>query len=257
MLKLYGETLLSQTSRAKRLAVKVITGSKAALRRADQLELIPRLFGDLFPQIREMAQAYAHHNAAPYSTEQQIVLDASVAAAWNRYIEKNYPTETVRMDIGGPCSGARFVERGTEIASVPLDGARHRFPEELHFAVPHEAARKRAPGRDMPELTRAQFFEIAAIVYQASVSPVDAAAFRAEASVAWDSLRHRKAGTKVKGDLIERDRLDDLTVNQAAEFARGMRRIRSVIEGQVRANPNSKGGPVVLPAPFRSDPASD
>ena len=76
---------MNQTSRAKRLAVKVIAGSEAARRRAEQL--IPRWL----TRIREIAQAYAHHNAAPYSTDQQVILDEMYASRWNAYVEKNDP----------------------------------------------------------------------------------------------------------------------------------------------------------------------
>jgi hypothetical protein len=229
---------LTRASRAKRLAVKVITGSKKAHRRADQL--IPRVFGEWCTRIGEMAQAYAHHNAAPYSTEQQIVLDASVAAALNRRIERRLPHFPWRVDIGGPCGGLRFVERGEEVTSIPLDGARHRFPEELHFDVPREAARKPGPGRDMPELSDAEFWRIMFLLGELSASPVDAAAFRAEASRAWESLRHRKVGMRVKGDLIERDRLDELAGNQSKEFWRLTQRVRRIFDRQVRVDPMFK-----------------
>jgi hypothetical protein len=209
---------LTRASRAKRLAVKAMTGSEKARRRADQL--IPRVFGEWFTRIREIAQAYAHHNAAPYSTEQQIVLDASVATACNQFIEKHLPHFPLRVDIGGPCSGARFVERGEAVTSVPLDGARHRFPEELHFDIERSNGRKPTPDSDMPELTSAEFWRIMFLLGELCASPVDPAAFRAEASAAWDSLRHRKVGMRVKADLNERDRLDALAANQAKEFWR-------------------------------------
>jgi hypothetical protein len=230
---------LTRASRAKRLAVKAIAGSKKAYRRADRLELI-RHYQELFTRFSEIAQAYGHRDAegcvtaAPYTTEQQIAVDAAVAAACNQYIEKHCPHAPRRVDAGGPCGSLRLVEKGEAITSVPLEGARNPLLE-LHFDVPHEAARKPAAGRDMPELTEAEFQDIMVFLYYQSMFPVDAAAFRAKAGVTWErSLRHRKVGIKVKGDLIERDRLDELAGNQSKEFWRLKQRVRPIFDMQVR-----------------------
>jgi hypothetical protein len=223
---------LRQTSRAKRPAVKAITDSQKSRQRADQL--IRGVFGEFFRRIRETAQAYAHFETAPISTDEQTIQDAWVAAAWNRYVEKHHPGLNARLELYGSHDrgGLRFVEKGGGAGRTGLD-------------------------REIRDLTAAEFCQITSVLLEANSAPVDSAAFRAEANPAWDKLRHRVLGKKIKDDLIERDRLDGLADNQAAEFGRAIRRVRGVVEKQVRGDPNCKGAPVVLPAPFRSDPASD
>ena len=106
------EKFLNKTSRAKRPAVEAITSSKKSRLRADNL--IRGVFGEFFRRLRETAQAYAHHDAAPFTTDEQVIQDAWVAAAWNRYVEKHFPDETARLELGH--GGLRFVEKTPALA---------------------------------------------------------------------------------------------------------------------------------------------
>jgi hypothetical protein len=240
---------LTRASRAKRLAVKVIAGSKAARRRAEQLER--GIFGGIITKTRELAQAYAHHNAAPFTTDQQVVLDEMFAARWNAYVEKNDP------ELPPMLSGRRAVVVGPRDAGgtqfLPLDKSRHGrvVHDNRMSSVPLEAvkghdvvfhldrppnadAKSGRPVYEVRDLTDAEFRKLTAIYLYAEAACVDAAAFRAEASVAWESLRHRKVGMRVKGDLIERDRLDELSGDQAKELRRDIGRLRRIFDKQVR-----------------------
>jgi hypothetical protein len=249
-----GEILLSQTSRAKRLAVKAITGAEKARRRADQL--IPRVLGKYVSRIIETAQAYAHRNAegcsaaAPFTTDQQVTLDVQYAAAWNAYVDKHYPHEPRRAVVFGPhdAGGTRFVEKDksqhgrvayrNQIASVPLDAPHPVVQISLDVppAAPLRAAKRHVSDIGVRELTDAEFWKLTAIYYYAWSARVDPLEFRAEASRAWESLRHRLVGKRVKDDLIARDRLDELADNQETEFWRRMQRIRRAFDKQVRAS---------------------
>lgn len=148
------------------------------------------------------------------------------------------------------------------MSSVPLEAIKdHEIV--LHLDQPANGG---GSGKSLPrptaiyevrDLTDAEFRKLTMIYEYAEAARVDPATFRAEANLAWESLRHRKVGMKVKGDLIERDRLDDLADNQATESQRQMKRLRRLLDRQVRDDASGNGDPMVLPAPFRSDPASD
>ena len=121
------------------------------------------------------------------------------------------------------------------MSSVPLEAVKgHDIV--FHLDQPSNADPK--SGRPLYEdrdLTDAEFRKLTAIYLYAAAAGVDAAAFRAEANPAWEkSLRHRKIGMKVKGDLIERDRLDELAGNQSKEFWRLTQRVRRIFDKQVR-----------------------
>jgi hypothetical protein len=214
---------LSQTSRAKRSAVKVITDSRKSRLRVDQL--IAGLFGELSRRLRETAQAYAHYRpakggprgAAPFTTDEQIIHDTCTAFVWNRYAEKHYPDENARLALRVPHDrgGLRFVDKGDPAAITAVD-------------------------RECRDLTAKEFCQIGALVLELSSTPVDPVAFRAEANPAWDKLRHRVLGQKVKGDLELREQQVDPAENQAAQFRRRVQNVHDKIEGQIRADPDCK-----------------
>ena len=261
---------MTRASRAKRLAVKAITGSKKALRKAAKLER--GVFGAYIQGLIELAQAYGHrdaegcYRAAPYTTEQLVALDEYYAAAWNRYVEKHHPDLDAQAVVFGPRDAGgtqlvprdksqhgRVVHRG-RMSSVPLEAVKGHGVV-FHFDLPADAVAKtpqRVRWLRVPDLTAAEFGKLTMIYLYAEATRVDPAAFRAGANLAWQAtLRHTVAGKRANDDLAGRDRLDDLADDQATDFWRRIQRVRRDVDKQVRAEPNDY---VCAAAPFSTDP---